>query len=99
MSKSKQKAAALKYDPQQDNSPVVLASGYGDVAERIIHIAETEGIPVYRDDSAASLLCMLDVGTNIPPDLYEIIAAVYCKILETTEKHRGGGVDSDLLST
>lgn len=83
MSKSKQKAAALKYDPNRDSAPVVLASGYGPVAERIIDIAEKQGIPVYRDDSAASMLCMLDVGANIPEELYGIITAVYRKILDT----------------
>ena len=85
MSKSKkvQKAVALKYNTEQDLAPVVIASGYGEVAERIINIAENRGIPVYRDDSAASMLCMLDVGTNIPEDLYEVIAAVYSQIVLT----------------
>ena len=40
MSKSDIKAAALKYDIGQDMAPVVIASGYGSVAERIINIAE-----------------------------------------------------------
>ncbi len=56
MSKSEHKAVALKYNADQDLSPVVIASGYGDVAKRIIDIAEKQGIPVYRDDSAASVL-------------------------------------------
>ncbi|MEG0777462.1 MAG: EscU/YscU/HrcU family type III secretion system export apparatus switch protein [Oscillospiraceae bacterium] len=88
MSKSDKKAAALRYDPGNDMAPVVIASGYGTVAENIINIAEQEGIPVYRDDSISSMLCMLDVGKNIPPDLYEIIAKVYCSILSTAAKFR-----------
>ena len=40
--KSKQ-AVALKYNYEQDMAPIVIASGYGEVAERIIDIAETEG--------------------------------------------------------
>jgi len=87
MSKSDKKAAALKYEPGQDFAPVVIASGYGTAAEQIINIAEKTGIPVYRDDSVSSMLCMLDVGKNIPPDLYEIIAKVYCSILSTAAKH------------
>lgn len=81
MSKFRQKAVALKYSPEKDEAPVVIASGYGDVAERIIDIAEQKGIPVFRDDSAASLLCMLEVGSNIPVELYEVIAAIYCQLL------------------
>ncbi|NLH01834.1 MAG: hypothetical protein GX488_08070 [Clostridiales bacterium] len=52
-------------------------------------------MPVYRDDSVASMLCMLDVGKNIPPDLYEIIAKVYCSILSTAEKFRGLSEEKD----
>ena len=87
MSKSKKnKAVALKYNIEEDTSPVVIASGYGTVAEKIIDIAEKKGIPVFKDDSAASLLCMLEVGSNIPVDLYEVVAAIYCKLLETSAK-------------
>lgn len=85
MSRSKNKrnkAVALKYNAEQDVAPVVIASGYGSIAEKIIDIAEQKGIPVFRDDSAASLMCMLEVGSNIPPELYEIVAAVYCQLLE-----------------
>lgn len=88
MSKSDTKAAALKYDIGQDMAPVVIASGYGTIAEQIINIAEQRGIPVYRDDSISSMLCMLDVGKNIPPELYEIIAKVYCGILSVAAKYR-----------
>ncbi len=81
MSESENKAVALKYNAEQDMAPVVIASGYGHIAEKIIDVAECRGIPVYRDDSAASLLCMLDVGKTIPPELYQIVAAIYCQIL------------------
>lgn len=86
MSKSDIQAAALRYEPGSDLAPVVIASGYGQIAERIINVAEETGIPVYRDDSVSSMLCMLDVGKNIPPELYEIIAKVYCSILTTAER-------------
>ena len=70
----KNKAVALRYNVDEDTSPVVIASGYGTVAEHIIDIAEKKGIPVFKDDSAASLLCMLDV---------------YCKLIETSAQIRG----------
>ena len=85
----KNKAVALKYNAAEDASPVVIASGYGTVAEHIIDIAEKNGIPVFKDDSAASLLCMLDVGSNIPVELYEVVAAIYCKLIETSAQIRG----------
>ena len=71
----------MRYRVEEDAAPVVIASGYGNIAEKIVDIAEQQGIPVFRDDSAASLLCMLEVGKNIPPELYEVIAAIYAQIL------------------
>ncbi len=86
----KNKAVALKYSADKDQAPVIIASGYGEIANKIINIAEQNGIPVYRDDSAASLMCMLDVGSAIPPELYEVIAAIYCQLLKSTSDLRQG---------
>ena len=77
MSRSnKNKAVALKYNTDRDLAPVIIASGYGEIANKIIEIAEHNGIPVYRDDSAASMMCMLDVGSTVPPELYEVVAEI-----------------------
>ncbi len=78
-----EKAVALKYSAETDMAPVVVAAGYGDTAERIIDIAEGRGIPVYRDDSLASMLCMLEVGANIPEELYSVVATIYSQIIKT----------------
>ena len=80
------KAAAIKYNPAEDPAPVIIASGYGSIADKIIDLAEKSGVPVYKDDSAASLMCMLDVGTPIPPDLYRIVAAIYIQILDISDR-------------
>ncbi|MCI8649694.1 MAG: hypothetical protein HFG20_06225 [Anaerotruncus sp.] len=86
MSRSKNKAVALKYNIEEDASPIVIASGYGEIAQKIIDIAEQQGIPVFRDDSAVSLLCMLEIGSNIPEELYQVVAAIYCQLLETSKR-------------
>lgn len=87
----KNKAVALRYNAEEDEAPIVIASGYGEIAEKIIGIAEERGIPVYRDDSAVSMLCMLQVGSSIPPDLYEVVAALYCKLLTAAYRIKNGG--------
>ena len=95
MSKSDEKAVALRYNTEQDSAPVIIASGYGDIAKKIIDIAEQRGIPVYRDDSAASMMCMLDVGVNIPQELYSVVAAIYCSLLMTARDiNKGTAVTS-----
>lgn len=86
----KNKAVALKYNAEVDKAPVIIASGSGNIANKIIEIAEQNGIPVYRDDSAASLMCMLEVGNSVPPELYEVIAAIYCQLLKSSEKMKKG---------
>lgn len=79
-------AVALKYNPEQDYSPVVVASGHGKVAERIINLAEENGVPVYRDDSTAAMLTMLSVGEGIPPELYQVIAGIYVQVVALAKK-------------
>ncbi len=84
------KAVALRYRVEEDTAPVVIASGYGQIADKIVGVAEEKGIPVFRDDSAASMLCMLDVGRSIPAELYEVIAAIYMQILTTSQHLKQG---------
>ncbi len=79
--KSGDKAVALRYNPKDNIAPIIVASGYGEVAKRIITVADQNNIPVYRDDSTASLLSMLEVGSGIPPELYQVIASLYTSIL------------------
>lgn len=69
-------AIALGYDPNEDNAPRVIASGKGQVAERIIEKAQEADIPVHEDDKLASTLSKLEIGDAIPPELYEVVAEI-----------------------
>ncbi|MGL5973042.1 MAG: EscU/YscU/HrcU family type III secretion system export apparatus switch protein [Oscillospiraceae bacterium] len=89
MIRSKEKAVALKYNSEEDIAPIVVASGYGSVAEKIVNIAEKTGIPVYKDETTASLLCMLEVGQSIPEDLYQVVAMVYKSIIDISAEIKG----------
>ena len=75
-------AVALRYNPQKDYTPIVVASGHGKVAERIINLADESGVPVYRDDSTAAMLTMLNVGQGIPPELYQVVAGIYVQVMQ-----------------
>ena len=65
-----QKAVALKYDETQNSAPVIVASGMGYVAEKIVEIANDNGIPVYEDNSLATVLAQMKLGdpAGIVPD-------------------------------
>ena len=76
-------AAALKYAQDSSHSaPVVVASGSGYIAEKIIEVAQDSDVPVYHDDSLASLLSQLKVGAEIPPELYQAIVDIYVYFLD-----------------
>ncbi len=81
-----EKAVALKYNPQSDMAPIIVASGYGYVAEKIIDIADQSGIPIYRDDTTANMLAMLEIGSNVPPELFELIAAIYVDLMKLADE-------------
>lgn len=81
----RKKAVALRYDPEKDNAPVVLAKGYGELAERIIKIARERNIPVVEDEDLISALIRVEVFEEIPPELYRAVAKVlvFIKTLRT----------------
>lgn len=89
----KQRAVALKYQ-FGDPAPQVVAKGQGYVAQRIIEKAEKSDVPIYEDPELAEELTRLDLGDNIPPELYEIVAQVliYISDLDRLEaiKHNAG---------
>lgn len=73
--KKVKQAIALEYDPD-DEAPIVIASGKGALAERIIEKAKEADVPVHRDDKLADTLSRLDIGEMIPPELYEVVAEI-----------------------
>lgn len=77
----KKKAVALKYDPQKNEAPVIVASGMGYMAEKITEAAMDSGIPVYEDDSLATLLSQMKLGASIPQELYQAIVEIYIYFL------------------
>ncbi|MFO0680302.1 MAG: EscU/YscU/HrcU family type III secretion system export apparatus switch protein [Polyangiaceae bacterium] len=70
-------ACALRYDAEGgDGAPVVVATGRGDMAARIVAAATEAGVPVVRDVPLARALVLLDIGDAIPEVLYEAVAEI-----------------------
>lgn len=68
-------AVALSYNPQEA-APKVIASGQGFLADKILHKAQEENIPIHKDEKLTSHLSRLDIGEYIPAELYEVVAEV-----------------------
>jgi flagellar biosynthesis protein len=76
------KAAALRYDERQDALPKVTAQGLGKTAERIIDIAVEAEIPIIEDAALVSALLMLELGDEIPVELYRTVAKILTFLYE-----------------
>ena len=77
----RRKAAALKYELNFE-APIVTAAGVGKIADNIIDRAKDNDVPIVYNKELANLLCNVDVGDSIPPDLYEAVTHVIAYITD-----------------
>ena len=80
------KAVALKYDENRNVAPVIVASGMGYLAEKIVEVANDNGVPVYEDNSLATVLTQLNLGSEIPEELYQAVVDIYAYFLKFVPK-------------
>lgn len=80
--------AALKYDQDKNGAPCVVAAGTGYIAQKILQVAIENGVAIYHDDSAATMLAKLELGQEIPPELYQIVVNIYISLLELAEEKK-----------
>lgn len=59
-----ERAVALQYSPG-NGAPVIVASGMGHLAEKIVEVAVESGVPVYEDNSLATVLSQMELGREI----------------------------------
>ena len=74
------RAVALQYGVM-DQAPVVVAAGMGHLAERIVDVAGESGVPIYEDNSLATILSQLELGQEIPEELYRAVVEIYVYFL------------------
>lgn len=80
------KATALSYSANEDRAPKVIASGKGRIADKILERAKKEKIPVVEDPNLAEKLLELDIGSEIPVELYEVVAEILSFVSRVDEK-------------
>ena len=88
-------ACALRYEEKKedgeegDEAPVVVATGQGDLARKIVEAAHQYGVPVVRDVPLARALVELEVGDQIPEVLYEAVAEILREAWEQQATEEG----------
>jgi len=82
-------AVALRYDPKTMEAPVLLAKGADHMAQRIIQIGRSYGIPiVQRPEIARAIYASVKPGRPIPEGLYMAVAEVLAMIYRLRQKRR-----------
>jgi flagellar biosynthetic protein FlhB len=70
-------AIALRYDANEMRAPQVIAKGQRLIAERIRDMARQHGIPIVENKPLAqTLFKSVDVGQEIPAELYQAVAEI-----------------------
>lgn len=85
MEEKQKRVAAVRYAPQKDNGPIVVAEGKGYVAEKILDEAKKHNVPVYKDEKLATLLTEIGIGAQIPEELYDIMAQILVFVSDMDE--------------
>ena len=79
------KAAALKYDPNRQSAPKVVASGKGAVAEAIVAKAREYGVALFANSALVESLLELQIDSEIPVELYETVVELFVWLARADE--------------
>lgn len=80
-------AVALRYHPEEDSAPIVLAMGLDEVALRIVKTAEEHKVPTVENvPLARALYAGSELNREIPEELYGAVAEVLVYIFRLNEK-------------
>jgi flagellar biosynthesis protein len=78
-------ATALRYDPEKGGAPRVIASGQRKVAEKILEEARKHNIAIFEDPALTAALSSVNLGEEIPAELYRVVAEVLAYIYRVTD--------------
>ena len=80
-------AVALRYQPDRDPAPIVLAKGQDELAARIVRTAEEHKVAVVENvPLARALYASTDLNQVIPPELYNAVAEVLVYLYRMDQK-------------
>jgi flagellar biosynthesis protein len=83
---SNQLAVALHYD--KAGAPRVIAKGRGSIGARIIEVAKAHDIPIEQNEVLAGALSHVELGDEIPAELYKAVAEVLIFVLRLSGRIR-----------
>jgi flagellar biosynthesis protein len=82
----RQLAVALHYDKK--GAPRVVAKGKGTIGAKIVELARVHEIPIEENEVLAGALSHVEIGDEIPAELYKAVAEVLVFVLRMTGRIR-----------
>ena len=79
-------AVALLYDKK--GAPRVVAKGKGSLGSKLIEVAKANDIPIEENEVLAGALSHVDLGDEIPAELYKAVAEVLIFVLRLSGRIR-----------
>jgi flagellar biosynthesis protein len=79
-------AVALHYD--RTGAPRVVAKGRGAIGKKIIEVARAHDIPIEENEVLAGALANVELGDEIPAELYKAVAEVLIFVLRLTKQRK-----------
>jgi flagellar biosynthesis protein len=79
-------AVALHYD--KSGAPRVVAKGRGSIGDKIIEVAKANNIPIEENEVLAGALSNVELGDEIPEELYKAVAEVLIFVLRLSGRAR-----------
>lgn len=74
-------AVAIKYDAEVSKAPVVVAKGEDFLAQKIKEVAKENHVEIVENKPLARMLYHnVDIGSEIPPELYQAVAEVLAMV-------------------
>lgn len=87
-------AVALKYDQQEMVAPQIMAKGQRLFAQMIREVAEEHNIPIMRNVPLAWALIELEIGDEVPEDLYQAVAEILAFVFRLKSEREHGAVQA-----
>lgn len=79
-------AVAIKYEPEVNRAPIVLAKGEDFMAQKIREAAKENNIKIVENKPLARMLyANVDIGGEIPPELYQAVAEILAMVYNTRQ--------------
>ncbi|MFQ5444074.1 MAG: EscU/YscU/HrcU family type III secretion system export apparatus switch protein [Nitrospinales bacterium] len=86
--KTEKSAVALRYQAAKFQAPKVTAKGRGLLADKIIAMAQDHGIPVKEDADLVQVLSQVDIGQEVPPSVYRVVAELLAFVYQMNQEFK-----------